>query len=383
VDRSVRGAGRLAIPEGVLTVTTTLEPTWGPRQWLRYRLYGLVFLLFLTYPVTAALHLHSPVRTGVGLVGVAGFAACFTRVVWQAAPDPHRNRTPYALVGGLLIGAATSVLVGFDMFVSLAFYANSLLILSLSRRWWLRSVVAVTTAYLTVGLLTGQRFGDVFGLGVTIFSVGWLMTAFYMQIQDTRQLRTARAELARLAVAEERLRIARDLHDVLGQRLAAVALKSDLAVRLLRAADRAGAEREMAEVGKVAREALDEVRQTVSGYRGATLDAEVHTAAALLSAAGVEVTLSGVPVDLPADVEETASWVVREAVTNVVRHAHAGRCRITLGRHQVEVSDDGVGDTVAYGNGLSGMAERVAAVGGQLTVGPVDGWFTVRATMPA
>jgi two-component system sensor histidine kinase DesK len=171
-------------------------------------------------------------------------------------------------------------------------------------------------------------------------------------------------------------------------------------------------------VSKVAREALDEARATVSGYRDVSLATEVRTAVALLGAAGVDTTTSPVPVGLPRDVDEVASWVVREATTNVVRHAHADRCRITLGREagalEVEVADDGVGagpgsgpgsasgggdgsggsvgspapvgsvgsGGVVPGNGLSGLAERVAAVGGDFTAGPVGGWFAVRARIP-
>ena len=363
--------------------TQSEERSWGPRQWLKVRLYGIAFLGFLAFPVTNLLSGRN--STGVvvaGLVGLAAFAACYIRVVWQATPEPHRNSTPYALGGALLVGGALCFVPGIDMLTGLVFYGMTLLMVSQSRRWWVPTVVTATIAYPLLGLALGATFSDLVGTDVVIFSTGWLLVASYQQIQDTRQLREARAELARLAVTEERLRIARDLHDVMGQRLAAVALKSDLAIRLLRT-DPDRAETEMTEVGKVAREALDEVRATVAGYRDASLAAEVHTAVALLTAAGVEVTTSGVPVSMPPAAEEVASWVVREAATNVVRHARATRCRIVLGRNLVEVADDGVGGSVSYGNGLSGLAERVSGLGGQLTVGPAGGWFTVRATIPS
>jgi hypothetical protein len=221
---------------------------WGPRQWVKVRCYGIAWLGFLGFPVQSLLSRHDTARTVLGITGMVAFAACYTRVVWRAVPVPHTNRTPYALAGTLVIGVALTVLIGFDMVTALAFYAIALLLVSLPRRWWLLSVTVISLGYLAAGLLTGRILDDVIGTDIALFVVGWLATAFYMQIQDKRQLHQARADLARLAVSEERLRIARDLHDVMGQRLAAVALKSDLAVRLLRT-DPDRAETEMTEVG--------------------------------------------------------------------------------------------------------------------------------------
>jgi two-component system sensor histidine kinase DesK len=121
-----------------------------------------------------------------------------------------------------------------------------------------------------------------------------------------------------------------------------------------------------------------------------SLAGEIRTATGLLGAAGVAATAGGAPVGLPPAVEAVAAWVVREASTNVVRHARASRCGIVLGRDAgtvlVEVRDDGVGSRAAgppvRGNGLTGLAERVEALGGTLTAGPLDGWFTVRASVP-
>jgi two-component system sensor histidine kinase DesK len=189
-------------------------------------------------------------------------------------------------------------------------------------------------------------------------------------------------------VSEERLRIARDLHDVLGHRLAAIALKSDLARRLL-PGDPDRAATEMAEAGAVAREALDEVRATVSGFREASLAGELGTARALLVAAGVEPVVLAPDRELPRAAAEVAGWVVREGVTNVVRHAHASRVRIKVVAGDpvvVEVADDGRGLSdpgVCRGNGLTGLTERVSAAGGRLEVGAVDGMFRLRAEIPA
>jgi len=173
---------------------------------------------------------------------------------------------------------------------------------------------------------------------------------------------------------------------VLGHRLAAVALLSDLAGRLV-AADPDRARHEAAEAGRIAREALDEVRATVSGFRDTTLTGELSTARTLLAAAGIGCVLSAPDVAaVPAPVAEVAGWVVREGVTNVVRHsrAHAARILVRTGETVVvEVADDGCGDaTGPYGNGLTGLTERVTGLGGTVRTERVDGWYRLRAELP-
>src|SRR2546430_3274753 len=364
---------------------------WGPAQWLRVRLGALAFLGFLFYPLAELLSGHRPGGTvALGLLAIAGWTACYVRIIWHATPDPHRLDTPYALVALLLIGAALVPLLGRKWLDGLAFYANALLLLELPRRWWLWTLSGVGIAYAVVASGRGGPVGDVLSTAVQVCLVGGLQAAFFRQIQDSVALRLARAELARLAVDEERLRISRDLHDVLGQELSAMALKSQLSARLVRL-DPERAEAEIAEVVRIARHALSEMRATVSGYRDTSLASEVRTASALLGAVGVTATVSGVPVGLPPAVEEAAAWVVREAATNVIRHAKATQCRITVGREPgglaVEVCDDGVAAagqlTTFGGTGLAGLTERVAALGGSVSAGPVDGWFTVRALLPA
>src|SRR5439155_22176747 len=177
----------------------------------------------------------------------------------------------------------------------LAYYADALLLLVLPRRFWLWALGGVCGAFaVTAVALDYAGGGSLLAETAAILIVGGLQAAFFGQIQNAVRWRLARADLARLAVAEERLRIARDLHDVLGQRLSAMALKSELAARLV-GTDPARAEAEMTEVGEVARGALDEMRATVSGYRGTSLAGETRTAAALLGASGVATTVSAVP----------------------------------------------------------------------------------------
>jgi two-component system sensor histidine kinase DesK len=165
----------------------------------------------------------------------------------------------------------------------------------------------------------------------------------------------------------ERERIARDLHDVLGHTLSVISLKSQLAVRLTDR-DPARAAAEIAEVEAIARTALTELRETVSGYRSAGLPAEVDRARFVLASAGVAVECEVADVPLGAIEENVLALALREAVTNVVRHAHAGACRVSIAAAErsciLEIADDGARPSGAEGAGLRGMRERVEAVGG-------------------
>jgi two-component system sensor histidine kinase DesK len=208
-----------------------------------------------------------------------------------------------------------------------------------------------------------------------------------------RQLRVAREEIARLAVAEERLRFARDLHDLLGHSLSLIALKSELAGRLVgKAPDRAAAE--MRDVETVARNALQEVRAAVAGYRQPTLASELRSAEEILTAAGISFRMEGVIDSPPPALEGVLSWTVREGVTNVIRHSRARCCTIRLSQDGallgIEVCDDGRGVApnasampAASGSGLAGLAERVAAFGGHFSVGPSpSGGFRLSVQVP-
>ncbi len=187
------------------------------------------------------------------------------------------------------------------------------------------------------------------------------------------KLRMAHEEIEALAAVAERERIARDLHDVLGHTLSVIVLKAELAGRLLqRGDDVARAAQEIADVERTARTALSEVRETIGGYRARGLAAEMQAARNALSAAGVSLELEGVP---PAGslrpAEETVlALAVREAVTNVVRHAQASTCRLRFaaqnGRHTLVIEDDGQHASAHEGNGLRGMRERVESLGGRL-----------------
>jgi two-component system sensor histidine kinase DesK len=184
-------------------------------------------------------------------------------------------------------------------------------------------------------------------------------------------VRRAQEEVEEMAKLAERERIARDLHDVLGHTLSVIALKSELAAKLS-TIDPARAVQEIRDVERVSRTALSDVRAAVEGYRGHGLRGELTSAADTLGVAGVTLATDVEPVALPPKHETVLALAVREAVTNIVRHAHATACRISVkaydGRVVLRVEDNGVGGVPREGNGLVGMRERVAAIGGTLTL---------------
>ncbi|KUF20001.1 sensor histidine kinase [Streptomyces silvensis] len=261
---------------------------------------------------------------------------------------------------------------------------------------------------LAVGaVVRGRRLGPV-GLGLSAlagavagFKEGWdginiaygtflstMVTAAILSLSEAvRDLRAAREELARRAVAEERLRFSRDQHDLLGHTLSLIVVKSE-AARRLAPRNMDAALTQISDIESVGRQALTEIREAVTGYRNGTLATELDRVSDLLDAAGAAVTVrqSGPPLDPRS--EALLGWVVREAATNVVRHARASRCDIevtgTAEQTRLLITDDGrgVGSTTP-GSGLKGLAERLAAAGGSLTAGPGPrGGFRVAAVLP-
>ena len=202
-------------------------------------------------------------------------------------------------------------------------------------------------------------------------AIGVMNVLFRRNQQHDAELRLSHDEVRRLAATAERERIGRDLHDLLGHTLSLVAVKSELAKRLLER-DPVAAKREIAEVERVAREALSQVRSAVTGIRAAGLVAELASARLLLESAGVSFEYRPPAQALPEKIETTLALVLREAVTNVQRHAHASHAEVAVeherGHAILRVRDDGRGGIGAHGNGLTGMRERIEALGGSLAI---------------
>ena len=213
------------------------------------------------------------------------------------------------------------------------------------------------------------------GTAIAIPMVGLAMFGFFSVLRGNRSLAEARAEVARLAAENERIRIARDLHDLLGHSLTTITVKAELARRLW-SSDQPGALREIGEVESLSRRALGDVRAAVANYREVTVAGELATGRELLRAAGITGDLPRA-VDVVDDrAQELFGWVLREGLTNVVRHSHAMSCRVSIGADSVDIVDDGVGGSSQCGSGLSGLEERVAAAGGVMESGPIEprGW---------
>ncbi|HEX4481976.1 MAG TPA: sensor histidine kinase [Rudaea sp.] len=197
------------------------------------------------------------------------------------------------------------------------------------------------------------------------FAVGFMNINFARKHERDAQLMLSHDEIRRLAAVAERERIGRDLHDLLGHTLSLITLKSELANRIFER-DPAAARREIADVESVARDALAQVRRAVTGIRAAGIAAELASARLLLESNGVRLTYDLADVALPADVETVLAMTVREAVTNIQRHARASTARVSLRiQHkqlQLEIVDNGRGGDIVPGNGLVGMRERLATI---------------------
>lgn len=238
-------------------------------------------------------------------------------------------------------------------------------------------------------LVAGNDTTSTISVTATTLAIGVMMFAFRRLIVLNRALLSAREEVARLAVSEERLRFARDLHDLLGHGLTVISVKAELAEQLLaRDAPDAAAEH-LTDIKTVARNALGEVREAVSGYRRPTLVNELSGARIALQAAGIDARLDAPDAPLDPDVEAVLAWAVREGTTNVIRHSGARSCRIAVQpgplAASAEVVDDGH-DAVApngTGSGLAGLRERAEHMAGRLEAGPAPGGgFRLFVTVP-
>ena len=206
--------------------------------------------------------------------------------------------------------------------------------------------------------------------------------AFY---DRTRALLATQEEVRRLAGIAERERMARDVHDVIGRTLTLVALKADLVERLA-VRDSEAASKEARSIGEQARAGFAEIRAALDGHTGGSLGSEIAASISALEAASIRTEARGDRTAIPPDAGAILAMTLREAVTNVIRHADAGRCVIELTRHAerltLTVADDGSGTAIVEGNGLTGMRQRLMAAGGELVI-RVGAGTTLAASVPA
>lgn len=357
-----------------------------------------MWLGFIAYPLSAA---YTDPRIGLvhlAVVNLGAAGVCGAYIAYCALPDltrDHLDRRLLAVLVAVIVGAVT-VLVFYDRPEWAYSYVYCLwpaVMLAGGRPWAVPVVASVAVA---AGAAAGLAVGNLLGVAIVVVGVGGSIYGITRLVAANETLRRAHAEAAAAAIAEERLRFARDLHELLGHSLSLIALKSQVACRLstLRP-DRAA--QEMTEIEHITRQALQEVREAVGGYRRPTLAGELQAATRALAAAGI--ATHGIAAHdlvattyLPGHVEAPLAWALREGVTNVIRHSRASTCTITLDTDNravtMTIADDGVGaasatDPQVCGHGLRGLAERVAAVGGSLTTGPnATGGFRLSASVP-
>ena len=357
-----------------------------------YRLLAArsVVVAYLFYVVQAIGQDSSGAGAIAGYAIVAAFAVC-----WLVIP------LPASLLLSTLPATRFWVLyaVMFGLFVAELPFAHAqtfvmavLITVPTVARLGIRSapvVLALTAAALFVPVaipswnvsLTAS-WDDVTPVAIPIAA---LMTfVVHRALINSHALAEARADLASLAAENERFRIARDLHDLLGHSLTTITVKAGLAARLGPSEhDRAATE--MAEVEQLTRQALAEVRAAVDSYREVTLAGELATGRQLLRAAGITADFPRAVDDVDPAHRELFGWVVREGLTNIVRHSHATACAVRLSESAIEITDNGVGGTAQAGNGLSGLRERVTAAGGSIDAGPARpaGWRLHVSLVPA
>ncbi|MEU6504858.1 sensor histidine kinase [Streptomyces sp. NPDC046942] len=328
----------------------------------------------------------------IGSLGLFVFNSLYIYITFRSFDrdkrEAVRTRVALLVMGLLTTGLAAGYGGNWLMFFPLLGLATGATL----RGPWLGRTGLLLAAY--AAAISGLRGGwnDAANIGYATFLSSMVTAAILGLSEVVRELRAAREELARRAVEKERLRFSRDLHDLLGHTLSVIVVKSE-AARRLAPRNMDAALGQIADIESVGRQALTEIREAVTGYREGSLATELTRARSALSAASVEPVIrqSGTP--LAPQTEALLGWVVREAVTNVVRHSGASRCEITVesGTEQARltVTDNGTGEPVSRpregigGTGLKGLTERLAAAGGSLTAGPSPrGGFSVTAELP-
>jgi two-component system, NarL family, sensor histidine kinase DesK len=359
----------------------------GPRRW--GLIFAAVWLFYLLSPLSAAWQRRDHVRGWIGIVATLVFAAVYLTVFltmrWRrfGAPfrAPLRARHGVGLVLLLVaLGAVMCTAIG-QQGEAASVYIAVACVMCLQTRWaWLASVtVALSTYAATLWIPSWHRDeGILFGTLAATLAIWGISQSINRNVEVLQ----VREENARLALDDERNRFARDLHDILGHSLTVITVKAELANRLIDV-DTERARNELADLERLSRDALYDVRRAVEGYRELTLPGELSRARTALSAAEITADLPNSTDDVPTDRRELFAWTVREGITNVIRHSGAGRCTVLLGAHEVEIRDDGRGpESVGAGNGLTGLGERAEALGGRVVTQALQPGFSLKVVVP-
>jgi two-component system, NarL family, sensor histidine kinase DesK len=351
-----------------------------------------IWLTYGYYTLRAAFEAPPPQRY-IALVALAGFVVTYL-AAFATLPRLQRRDSRKVRAWGIglsalavALGIVITAVLG-EQQLPIFVYAAVIGIALLPSRWnWAVVLTLVLGTFLAQLLVPGWSLDYTVQLQILVASAA--MWGILQIIARNRALAAAHREIARLAAEEERLRLARDLHDILGHSLTVIAVKAELAGRVIRR-DPDRAEAEIGDMERLARDALGEVRAAVAGYRGVSLANELANARTALAAAGIDAELPTAIDDVPAGRRELFGWVVREGVTNVLRHSGASRCQIWITPSTVAVHDNGQPSTeesaavvpVDGGHGLAGLRDRAQAMGGTLRAGrAAEGGFTLAVTL--
>lgn len=344
--------------------------------------FGLIWLFYLVYPLGEALDQPELWQQIAGVTAVIAFGATFVATFW-AFRNANRNNTGLALhwawaslmVMALLI-FFLAILLGSEAFGATIYMAVLAMMTLPTWQAWGSVAVLVAVVEIVPRVVPDWNPGTFFAFQLIVSAVAaWGITQVFRR---NHELAEARQQLADLAVVAERERVGRDVHDILGHSLTVITVKAELAGRLLEL-DPARAAVEIAEVEQLAREALGDVRSTAGGMRRVDVAVELGNARGALAAAEIEARFPADADVVPLRNRELFGWVLREAITNVIRHSGATTCTVDIRAGSIEILDDGDGmaeNSTGDGSGLKGLADRVAAAEGTLTVGrgPVGGF---------
>jgi two-component system sensor histidine kinase DesK len=354
-----------------------------------------VWLLFILAPVaTAVTNTGSTTEHVLALAGAITFSGAYVWLVMTWFEEKAYWRT-LSLAGVMLALAVVLTLVDRPSWGFLFTYCAACIGLIAPSEVGMPAVIGCAALAFVITLAAGGGGGTGGSFFASTVGIGLLLVLMRDLRMRNLELNEARAELALSAVAAERERFARDLHDLLGHSLSVIAIKAELAGRLM-TLDPSRAAAEVADVEDVARESLREVRQAVSGYRQPALDKELEGARVALTAAGIAAEFERAPATLDPEVEAVLAWTVREGATNVIRHSGARHCQVKvragLTDAAVEVVDDGHGPACAHGeanghvgHGILGLGERAERLRGRIEAGglPDGRGFRLAVTVPA
>ncbi len=348
---------------------------WLKRGWMQGAGYFLPSALFVVIPMLYVS--NTPVWRLVGLVG--SYLAVAVLFVGSTVVMHWAHTARWLWVGALTLAAVVPTWItgqaGTPGYWTPYVTACAAVLLP----WTESRVMIAMTSLAGAGL--GLLHGEPLAVALSVFGaiLGISVGLGLANDQTKRKLALEQRKSAALAVAAERDRIGRDLHDILGHSLTAIAVKADLAARLVHR-DPVAAEAQIRDLAAVARTALADVRSTAAGMREVRVATEIAAARSVLEAAGVVCRPPSAVPPYDAASSELLGYVVREAVTNVIRHAGATTCTIEADDGSVTITDDGRGiKAEAKRGGLAGLADRLGSVGGRLTVESVPGGTTVRA----